>query len=69
MREIMDIYDISKEFGISPKSIQKKIAQGLFPRGTRVAGFRRNLWIRSEVEAWVKTQIQNARRNGRPRQK
>ncbi|RMG23902.1 MAG: hypothetical protein D6732_24300 [Methanobacteriota archaeon] len=64
----MDIYDISAELGITPKSLQKKIAHGLFPRGARVPGYRRNLWLRSEVEDWIKKQIQNARRTGRPRQ-
>lgn len=55
-RQMLRIADVCKLVSLSKTTIYDRLARGKFPRPVR---FTRtlNLWVLSEVEAWVDEQI------------
>lgn len=47
--------------GLSRSTIYQLISEGAFPKPIRLAGTRTVTWVESEIDLWVKAQIEAAR--------
>jgi prophage regulatory protein len=47
--------------GVSRSTRHELMAADLFPRPVKIAGTRSVAWVESEVDAWIKAQIEAAR--------
>ncbi len=47
--------------GLPNATMYELIGRELFPRPVRIAGTRSVAWVESEVDAWIKAQIEAAR--------
>ena len=47
--------------GLRRSTKYELIGRGLFPQPVKIAGTRSVAWVESEVDAWIKAQIEAAR--------
>ena len=54
--KIIPINEVSKQTGISRRSIYNLLSNGLFPTPVQLTS-RRVGWVQSEVDAWIEAKI------------
>lgn len=54
-KQVLRVKDVVEEYGLSRTSIWRKERTGSFPRRVRLGAGRAVGWLRSDLEAWLKT--------------
>lgn len=58
--------DVEARTGLKRSSIYTLVSEGRFPAPIRIAGSRSVAWVEGEIDAWIKAQIDAARRSANP---
>lgn len=59
---LLKIEQVCEQTTLSETELKRRIASGTFPKPVSI-GPKRKAWVGSEVDAWVKETITNARGN------
>jgi len=60
--KLLRITDVAKKTTLAKSTIWQKMAQGTFPKPTKISPAI-NVWKESDIDSWIEKQFQNAASN------
>ena len=60
--KLLRITDVTKKTTLAKSTIWQKMAQGTFPKPTKISPAI-NVWKESEIDSWIEKQFQSSAKN------